>query len=135
MEKYNIDNDIKVFYVTAESFPDGIGAAFQKLLSFLPLPNERILYGISYPNEQGEIIYRAAVKESFPGEGKQNGCETFIIKKGEYQSELLVDWRRDERIVGKTFEKLLKHPGLDKNGYCLEIYINEKDVRCLVPLA
>jgi hypothetical protein len=135
MEKYWIDRDIRVFYVTATSFPEGVGGAFQKLLSFLPKPNERLLYAISFPNERGQIIYKAAVEESFPGEGEQNGCETFLIKKGEYWSELLVDWRKDESIVGKTFQKLLKHPDLDKNGYCLEMYLNEKDVRCLVPLS
>ena len=134
MEKYHIDRDIKVFYVTATSFPLGVGGAFQKLLSFLPKPNEKILYGLSSPNEKGEIIYKAAVEESFPGEGEKNGCETYIIKKGEYWGELLPDWRKNESIVGETFRKLLKHPDLDKNGYCLEIYPNEKDVRCLVPL-
>jgi hypothetical protein len=105
------------------------------LLSFLPESNERLLYAISFPNEKNQIIYKAAVEELFPGEGEQNGCETFLIKKGEYWSELLVDWRKDESSVGKTFQRLLKHPELDKNGYCLEIYLNEKDVRCLVPLA
>jgi hypothetical protein len=83
-------------------------AAFQKLLSFLPQPNERLLYAISSPNEKGTIIYKAAVEESFPGEGKQNGCETLVIKKGKYWSELLLDWRKDESIVGKTFQKALK---------------------------
>ena len=135
MEIYYIDKDIKVFYVTATSFPEGVGGAFQKLLSFLPKPNERLLYAISSLNEKGIIIYKAAVEESFPGEGEQNGCETFLIKKGEYWSELLLDWRKDESIVGKTFQKLLKHPNLDKSGYCLEIYPNEKDIRCLVPLS
>jgi len=134
MEKYNIDRDIKVFYVTAVSFPLGVGGAFQKLLSFLPRPHEKVLYGISSPNEKGEIIYKAAVEESFPGEGEKNGCETFIINKGEYWGELLLNWRKNESIVGETFKKLLKHPDLDKKGYCLEIYPNEKDVRCLVPL-
>jgi hypothetical protein len=134
MEEYYIDRDIKVFYVTATSFPEGVGGAFQKLLSFLPKPNERLLYAISYPDEKGKIIYKAAVEESFPGEGEQNNCETFVIKKGKFWSELLVDWRKDESSVGKTFQKLLKHPDLDKSGYCLEIYPNEKDIRCLVPL-
>ena len=134
MGKYNIDKDIKVFYVTAISFPEGVGGAFQKLLSFLPKPGDRLLYGISFPDEKGKIIYKAAVEEAFPGEGEQNGCETFTIKKGEYWSELLPDWRKDESIVGKTFQELLKHPDLDKNGYCLEIYPNETDIRCLVPL-
>ncbi len=59
------------------------------------------------------------LEESFPGEGKQNGCETFVIKKGEYWSELLTDWRKDESIVGKTFQKLLRHPDLDKSGNAL----------------
>jgi len=135
MEKYNIDRDIKVFYVTATSFPEGVGRAFQKLLSFLSMPNDRLLYAISSINEKGMIIYKAAVEESFPGEGQQNGCETFVIKKGEYWSELLPDWRKDESIVGKTFQMLLSHPNLDKSGYCLEIYPNEKDIRCLVPLS
>jgi hypothetical protein len=135
MEIYYIDKDIKVFYVTATSFPNGVGGAFQKLLSFLPHPNDRLLYAISSPNEKGIIIYKAAAEESFPGEGEQNGCETFLIKKGKYCSELLLDWRKDESIVGKTFQKLLKHPDLDRKGYCLEIYPNEKDIRCLVPLS
>src|SRR6476660_4958420 len=110
MEEYYIDKEVKVFYVTATSFPEGVGGAFQKLLSFLPKPNERVLYGISSPNEKGEIIYKAAVAESFPGEGEQNGCEIYLIKKGEYCSELSLDWRKDESIVGRTFQKLLKHP-------------------------
>ena len=135
MEKYSIEKDIQVFYVTATSFPKGVGGAFQKLLSLLPSPHNRLLYAISFPNEKGEIIYKAAAEELFPGEGEQKGCETFLIKKGEYWSELLPDWRKDESVVGKTFQKLLQHPGLDKNGYCLEIYLNEKDVRCLVPLS
>ncbi|HLK29207.1 MAG TPA: hypothetical protein VKT28_11570 [Puia sp.] len=134
MEKYHIDRDIKVFCVTAVSFPLGVGGAFTKLLSFLPQPNNRLLYAISRPNEKGEIIYKAAAEESFAGEGAKYGCETFVIKKGEYWSEFLPDWRKDESSVGKTFQQLLKHPALDRNGYCLEIYPNEKDIRCLVPL-
>ena len=56
MEKYYIDKDIKVFYVTAASFPEGVGGAFQKLLSFLPKPNERLLFGISSPNEKENYL-------------------------------------------------------------------------------
>ena len=134
MEIYNIDKDINVFYVTANSFPAGVGGAFSELLSLLD-GDERLLYAISAPNEKGEIIYKAAVEEAYPGEGAKNGCKTFLIKKGAYASELLHDWRKDESSVGKTFQRLLQHPDLDKSGYCLEIYPNEKDIRCLVPLA
>ncbi len=134
MEKFTIDKDISVFFVKATSFPLGVGGAFHTLQSFMPEGDQRMFYGISRSDGNGAIIYMAAVEESFPGEGEQHGCETFLIKKGEYASALLHDWRKDENIMGRTFQKLLKEPRLDPNGYCLEIYINEKDVRCLVPL-
>lgn len=134
MEKYTIGQDITVFYVEADTFPEGVGAAFQKMFSFLLPSHKRRFYGISYPNPQGNIIYKAAVEEAFPGEGKENGFNTYIIKKGEYCSELVPNWKKDESVVGKTFQQLLKHPHLDPQGYCLEIYVNERDVRCLVPL-
>jgi hypothetical protein len=135
METYNIDQDISVFYVQAETFPEGIGAAWQKLHSLVAPGAIYRFYGISYGGRGGTIIYRAAAAESFPGEGGQKGCETFLIKKGPYISEFITDWKKDETIIGKTFQRLLKQPGIDSGGYCLEIYENANDVRCLVPLA
>lgn len=61
--------------------------------------------------------------------------KTLVLKKGKYWSELLLDWRKDESIVGKTFQKLLRHPNINKSGQCLEIYPNEKDIRSLAPLS
>ncbi len=134
MEKYINEKDIKVIYVQAASFPMGVGDAFQKLHSLAPDAATRTHYGISHMNERGEIVYKAAVEESFPGEAEQLGCETLIIRKGTYASEMLVDWKKDESIIGRTFRELLQHPDLDKKGYCLEIYTSGKDVLCLVPL-
>jgi hypothetical protein len=135
METYNIEQDISVFYVQAETFPQGVGAAWQKLHSLFPPGSIGRFYGISYGGPGGTIIYRAAAAESFPGEGSQKGCETFLIKKGPYISEFITDWKKDETIIGKTFQRLLHQPGIDPAGYCLEIYENASDVRCLVSLA
>jgi hypothetical protein len=134
MELYLNEKDIKVLYVEAASFPMGVGGAFQKLHSLVPDAATRTHYGISHMDERGQIIYKAAVEELFPGEAAQLGCETLVIRKGTYASELLVDWKKDESSIGRTFQQLLKHPDLDKKGYCLEIYKNGKDVLCLVPL-
>ncbi|HYV90217.1 MAG TPA: hypothetical protein VE978_00465 [Chitinophagales bacterium] len=133
-EKYAIDKEIKVLCVTASSFPEGVLSAHQKLHSIFPLSDGRRFYGISRSNNKGEIVYKAAVEELHEGEAEKFGLETFIIKKGEYISELLKEWRKDEKLVEKTFKKLLADPGIDKNGYCLEMYLNEKDMRCMVPL-
>jgi hypothetical protein len=132
MEKYFLNDDIKVFYVTASSFPDGIMEAYKKLQSIVPA-KDRKLYGISYP-QNGKIVYKAAAKEAYEGEAEKHGCETFVIPRGEYISELLTDWRKNEAVIGETFKKLLAQQGIDKNGFCLEEYLNENDVRCMVPL-
>jgi predicted transcriptional regulator YdeE len=137
MEKvteYFIDKDITVLCVTASSFPEGVQKAHQKLHSLLPPSKPRTFYGISYANKEGSIVYRAAAEEVRPGEAEKLKLEKFVIRKGRYISQLLEDWRQDELQVGKTFKKLLSDPRIDKNGYCLEIYLNEKDMRCLVLL-
>ncbi|WP_316847466.1 transcriptional regulator [Pedobacter psychrodurus] len=134
MEEYILNEDIKVMYVTAESFPDGVLAAHQKLHTMFPADEKRRYFGISMPNEECTIIYKAAVEEIADGEAEKFGLETFRIKKGVFISALILDFMRDVSEVGKTFEKLLEHPNLDPNGYCLEIYNNETDVRCMVGL-
>ncbi|WP_205509222.1 hypothetical protein [Longitalea arenae] len=135
MEKYIMEKDRTVFYVEASSFPEGVGGAYMKLHALLPAGNQRTTYGISHMNDKGQIVYKAAVEESFPGEAAQLGCKTMVIRKGIYASELLVDWKKDETIIGRTFQTLLQHPDLDPNGYCLEIYQSGKDVLCLVPFS
>lgn len=134
MEKYFIASDIKTFYVAATSFPDGVLKAHQALHALLPATKDRNFFGISFPGKAGHITYKAAVEESYAGEAEQLHCEIFIIRKGAYCSQVIKDFMKDVSAVGKTFQQLLQHPGLDKNGYCLEIYPNEKDIICLVKL-
>jgi len=62
--------------VSADSFPQGVEAAFKKLRESLPPTNDRKFYGISYLQENKGIIYKAAVEESFEGESKQMKLET-----------------------------------------------------------
>lgn len=134
MEKQILDKDIKTFYVEASSFPNGVMAAHRQLQSLLVNPQERIFYGISFGGPGGIIIYRAAVEESYDGEAEKLRCATFLIKKGIYLSETMKDWKRDELSIGKTFRKLLADPHLDPDGYCVEIYLNERDVQCMVKI-
>ena len=113
----------------------GIGEAYHKLGATLPASEQRKFYGISYADKDGNIIYRAAANELHEGEAEEFGLETFTIKRGEYISEFLKDWKKDETQIGKTFQKLLHDPRIDREqGYCLEIYANAKDVRCMVLL-
>jgi hypothetical protein len=133
MEKFTLANDIKVFCITATSFPDGIMAAHEKLHSLVPFSSDRRYFGISRP-EKDEIIYKVAAEEKGKGEAEKFNCEPFVIKSGEYICLTVKDYMKDLPAIGKAFQQLLANPDLDPNGYCLEWYLNDKDVRCMVRL-
>ena len=135
MENYFLEQDIKVFYVQAASFPDGIREAHKKLCSLIGFAKDRKIYGISYPESPGKIIYKAAVEESYAGEAEKLGCPIFIIKKGMYTSIYIKDFYSDIPAIGNTFQKLLDNPRIDPKGCCVEMYEGDKDVRCMVRLS
>jgi len=134
MESIFLEKGIKIFYVTATSFPEGIQGAYQKLHSLIGSPTGRKFFGISYPEMPSKIIYKAAVEESYPGEGEKLGCETFVIKKGQYISIYIKDFMKDIPKIGQSFQELLADERIDPKGCCVEEYINDKDVRCMVRL-
>jgi len=131
METFNLANDIKVVYVQADSFPNGIMAAHQKLHSLVPDIKHRRVFGISRPDGAG-IIYKAAAELKEADRFNHSDLQIFTIKKGEYLAELITDFMNDVPQIGNTFQKLIRQPDIDPEGYCLEEYINEKDVRCMV---
>ena len=133
METITIDKDIKVFYITAKSFPEGIMEAHEKLHALVPFSTARRYFGISRP-ENGPIVYRAAAEEIQPGEAEKFNCDTLILEKGQYTCATINDYASDVQNIGETFNKLLSQPGIDPNGYCVEWYFTEKDVKCMVRL-
>ena len=133
METIAIDKDIKVFYVTATSFPDGIMEAHQKLHSRVPFSTNRRYFGISRP-ENGVIVYKAAAEEINRGDAEKYNCDSLTLKKGNYISVTIHDYMKDISSIGKTFQKILSDPNIDSEGYCVEWYLSQKDVRCMVRL-
>lgn len=133
METFTLYNDIIVYSVTADSFPDGIVAAHKKLHSIMPFSPKRRYFGISHP-EFDEILYKAAGEELTPGEGLRLGLEPFRIKRGKYACITVQNYRSDTSKIGATFHRLLDLPTIDPDGYCLECYISDTEMRCMVPI-
>jgi len=131
MERFILEKDIPVMYVTADSFPDGIMAAHHTLHAIVS-SRERIFFGISFPNRKGEIIYKAGVEQFSEEEAKRLGLETYILVKGTYNSIVLQDYFKNPASIGEAFQHLLVSPNLDPNSACIEMYVNERDVRCMV---
>lgn len=136
MEIRTIDKDIPILYVTATSFPDGIPEAYEKLHVHVPFSPNRKFYGLSRPEKANGIVYKAAAEAKAPDEAGKFGLDTMVIPKGTYISETVHNFREDMQLIGKTFEKLLKQPNLDRQGYCIEWYLpDDKDVICMIRLA
>jgi hypothetical protein len=134
METIQIDNDIDVFYVTASSFPEGIMGALEKIHALAPPMAGRRFFGVSRPEGEGEIVYRAAAEQLREGEARELGCDSLTLFKGRYITQVIEDYPADLAAIGRAFDKLLSQPGLDPKGYCVEWYLNDKDVRCMVRL-
>ncbi|GHN01896.1 hypothetical protein WSM22_33850 [Cytophagales bacterium WSM2-2] len=130
METYLVKEDIKLLCVNADSFPQGVEGAFKKLNDLIPTQGRK-LYGISFP-QNGRIIYKACVEES--SEGEKVNLEKFTVKKGEYIGSRIVNYADHMESIGKTFNKILGDSRIDPQGCCVEIYMNEKDLQCMVRL-
>lgn len=135
METMNLKKDIKVFYLTADSFPQGVNEAHNRLHKLVPFDKDRNYFGISRPEEGGPIVYRAGTEERAVGEAKKYNCDTLVLKKGTYISTVVNGFNKDPQLIGKAFQELLAYPNIDPQGYCVEWYRNDADtVTCMVRL-
>lgn len=135
VEITKLEKDITALCITAESFPEGVLAAHQKLHGLVSYASDRKYFGISYPVGPGKILYQAATEMAPEDDPDVLDCDVFFIKKGDYVSVDIPDFRKDIPSIGRTFQQLLQDQRIDPNGYCLEWYLNENDVRCMVRLA
>lgn len=135
-QNYKLESDILVMCITATSFPDGVMDAYKKLQSLVKDSNQRRYFGISHPNKDGVIVYKACAEQRYAGEADKVGIESFTIKAGNFTSFYIEDHMKDPQSIGDAFQELLKNSDIDPQGYCLEMYkdFEDKDVLCLVPL-
>ncbi len=134
MQTIHLAQDIRVLYITASSFPDGIMDALQQVHSLVPFGTGRKYFGISRPENNGAIVYRAAVEEQYEGEAEKLHCNALILPKGNYVGITIHNYMQNIGSIASTFQQLLQQPNLDPNGYCIEWYLNNKDVQCMVRL-
>ncbi len=134
METHRLTEDINVFYITVKPFPTGIIKAFKTLEGLHPSICERPFYGIFHQEEDGTIIYKAAVKEEYKGEGEAYHCKTFTIRKGIYVTELIIDFMKKIDVIPNAFHTLLAVPNIDTTFPCIEWYKSDKEVICMARL-
>lgn len=142
VEKITIDEDIHVIAVAAPFFPDGIGQAFDALHAVLEESPQRRIFGLSRPEQDGEIVYRAAAEALGEDEAEKVDFESITIKKGTYVSVTVPNFKQNVAAVGEAFQELMEVTNLDPEGYCVEWYdanlkgygTAEESVRCMIRL-
>src|SRR6185503_3751917 len=117
MEIRNIDQDIHVRLVKADSFPNGVKDAHRKLHSLVPFDGSRRYFGISNPDKSGSIVYKAAAEEHAKGELSSTGLDEFTLRKGQYLCIEIRDYMNDLSSIGRAFKEMLPDPRIDPKGY------------------
>jgi len=131
MENFFLEEDLKVFGIHVKTFPLGIGEAFDDLIRRLPEGLERPYYGISYVTN-GNIIYLAVTAEMYEGEAKRYHYHQFSIAKGNYKTITVTDWSKKTDQIKDVFHEMMKEDCPDENRACVEWYISDKEMMCMV---
>lgn len=131
MEKFILNEDLKVFGVEVKTFPIGIPEAFDSIINKLPAQPERTYYGLSTCTSNG-ISYIAAANETFDGEGEKNGYTSYLIEKGEYLAVTVTDWMKKTDSIKSVFQQMFLDARADRTKPCVEIYKNDDEMVCLV---
>jgi hypothetical protein len=119
--------------IKAISFPDGIQQAFDRLHQ--ALPNQNLpLFGMSRPEHGMGIQYRACTFNTPEIIKAKESFDTLIIPKGKYVSLHVESFPNKPMAIKDAFEQLLKQPGIDPEGYCIEMYKSDTSVDCMVRL-
>lgn len=133
METILIDKDIKIFYISASSFPEGIPAAMEKLHSLVSFSKDRKYISISRPENNEAIVYKAGATELQEGELSKHNLQSMIVKKGKYYFIDVHNFRKDVMAIANAFQKLIAQKDIDPQGYCVEWYSNTNEsVKCMV---
>jgi hypothetical protein len=131
IENYIILDDLKIYTLTAKSFPEDIGEVHHRLYKLFPPNPPRKYFGISRP-ENGVIIYKAGSELLLNEVIDLKLVESFTVQKGDYISILIKDFRNNLSQIDTAFKQLTSLKNIDPNGYCIEYYYNSEDVRCMI---
>lgn len=130
MNSYTQAEDLTVIGIQVKTFPLGIKEAFGSLMKTLGA--DRAYYGLSWMDDNDNIIYYAMTPERFAGEGKQHYYEALTIEKGEYRTETIHNWMSKTDGIKDVFHRLMGSDRPDKNLPCIEWYRSDEEILCMI---
>ncbi len=132
MQTLTIGTDLQVFGTWVSSFPSGVGEAFERLMRIVPGADKRSCYGISSMNENGAVMYFAAIEEQEPGEAEKYQYERRTVCKGGYLAVTVLDWQQKTHSVKDVFHNMMQDERFAHDTPCVEWYKNDREMVCLL---
>lgn len=132
MEEFDLKQDVSLVCVRAYDFPEGIQQAFERLQARLQTSDDRAFYGISFPAEEGGMIYIAAASVLNTQELQQFEGEKMKLRQGKYITITVKNWKENVGSIGLAFRALgdssyaTVPPGIE--------WYQGKDVVCMLPI-
>lgn len=130
----HIQDDIIISCIRAKSFPEGVNEVHEMLDSILENNSKEERYAVSYPGKDGKIQYWAGANEALVSTDLTEGIEKLTIPAGSYLSVIIKDFMANSGAIERTFSKLITDPRIDPFGACVERYLPDGDMQCLVRL-
>ncbi len=131
MDSLILGEDIHVAYISTTGSRENIIKANEEMKGHFSDLQERRKFGISTFDDQAISLYKAAV-EATPAESEALGLQSLIIKHGAYMGFYITDYHNDPDAIAEAFKLLKGQQGADPNADCIQWYIGEDDVKCLV---
>ena len=132
MENFKLTRDYHLQCKKVDSFPDGIGEAFELLYRQLKDTGQRNYFGLSRMDDQGRIIYKVAAERLENDLFTDNDYEPGVLPASEYLVHRLRNWREHLQDIKTMFGQLMADPRTDKSFPCVEWYRNDDEMWCMM---
>lgn len=132
IESYVIASPILLWIFPAENFGEGIAQSFVQLANNLGHQGEkRDCYGIVTKEEEA-MVYYAGMSPLPADNDRPNTLKTYEILAGSYAMIRISDWNQNLLHIGPTFDQILKSGLVNPSSPCIEYYISENELYCMV---
>jgi hypothetical protein len=126
-------NVMPVYSLKANTFPEGVGSAMEKLeKKLLDAYRSKIFGAISFKGS--EVEYRACVSHKPADENSEEELENYQIPGGQYMSSRLLNWMKNTHLIKEIFNEMEKKYLFDQSRPQLEFYKSKRELVLLLPV-
>lgn len=131
MQILQLPEPMLTYGLAADTFPEGIQQAHERLHRLLPAHKQRNYFGLSWPYD-GQIIYLAATTAVAGENLATGGLQVKEITAGAYLYIDVPFYNQHPEQIGMAIRKLIADERIDPAGFCIEWYLDGGLCRCMV---